>query len=162
MNLLGLVIPWWGRWAGIALAFVAAAGFGAAKMHAHDQAKYDAREAEIKAAAEKQNALNQQIIAAHIHQKELSDVQADKMRLERDAAVFAANRRLRELASTRLVPAVSPGPKGSGRICYAADELDRKVREALGEAAAEDVGDAAIGQAGVDAASLCRDWANRL
>lgn len=46
MPFLGILIPWWGRWIAIALLVVAVAGFGAMKMHKHDQIAYDALQGE--------------------------------------------------------------------------------------------------------------------
>jgi len=41
MGILLNLVPWWGRLLAIVAVLVAAAGFGAVKMHAHDQAKYE-------------------------------------------------------------------------------------------------------------------------
>lgn len=50
MPLLGMILPWWARWAGIALLVAAVAGFSAFKMHQYDtnhaKIAYDALQGE--------------------------------------------------------------------------------------------------------------------
>ena len=159
MNLLGMIVPWWGRWAALLALVLAAAAFGAAKMHQHDQAKYDAREAAIKAAALKQNELTLKQTALFQTYKESADEEALHLREARDRAVFDANRLRLAASHTRLVPTAPSGAQGSGRICYSPDQLDREISAALDDAAGEDLQDAALGQHGIDVATVARDHA---
>lgn len=142
--------------------FLAGLGIGAAKMHESDQAKYDALEAGVKAAGDKQNELTQKAIALHNQLRHSADEEADRLRAERDRAVFDANRLQHAAASRRLLPAPAAGTQGPARLCYPADQLDQQIGAALDEAAGEDLGDSAVGQAGVDIAHVCHDYAAAL
>lgn len=159
--MLGLLIPWWGRWAAIGVAMLASAAFGAAKMHQHDQEKYDAREVQFKLAGERQVELTQQVIVTHQRLRELSDADAERMRLERDAAVFAANRLRLANADRRIVPSAPTGAAGGNRVCFSREELDRGLRAAIQRLQGRALANAAEGQRSADVAVTCREWVKR-
>jgi hypothetical protein len=163
LSLLGLVIPWWGRWVALAVLISSAAAFGAAKMYEHDQAKYDEREAAIKAAGDKQNELTQQAIALHQHLKELADAETQTLREQRDRAQFAANQRLRDDTNRRFVPAATPGPAGPARICTTPDQFDRAIRTAV-EGLQHGLATSFLAACGtaVDVATVGADWSRQV
>jgi hypothetical protein len=164
LSLLGFAIPWWGRWLAIAGVLVAAAGWGAAKMRAHDEREFDAYREEVKLAGDRQNELTRQITAAQAQLKEISDAE---WKTKHDAAVgalAAAQLRLDQARrDRRLVPAAPAGAAGNQRICFAdREQLDREIDRALTDAAKEDLGDAAEGQRGIIVAAGCNGWARAL
>jgi hypothetical protein len=159
MNLLSIV-PWYYRWGAVALLFVAAAGFGAAKMHEHDQEKFDAFEAKVKAAGDRQNELTQQIIAIHKQEAEDAQAKAVKATRDRDAAVATSNKLLDAAASGRIVSAPRSGSGSDKRICFTdRDELDRGISERFARLSSRVIGAIQKAGGGVDVALLCHDWA---
>ena len=169
MNLLalllrgaGITVPWWGRWLAIGALVAAWSGWIALKVHAHDERELDAYKAEVKAAGDRQNAMTQQIILAHRHLKEIADAEARTAAVERDAAALRLRDIQRAIAGVSLLPAPAPNTTGGNNICFAADELDRGLRNALAGVANRLGPIAQEGQRGVDTAVVCRDWARGL
>jgi hypothetical protein len=162
LSLLGFVVPWWGRWLAIAGILAAAAAWGAAKMHAHDEREFDAYREEVKLAGDRQNELTQQITAAQAQLKEISDAE---WKTKHDAAVgalAAARLRLAAGRDRRLVPAAPSRAGGGDRLCLSRDQLDRGLREAVGRLQQRALAVAAEGQRGIDIAGTCSSWARGL
>lgn len=159
MGFLSIIPAWAWRWLSILLVLVGAFAAGAAKMHEHDQAKFDEFEAAVKAAGDKQNALTEQTIAAHKTLKEISDAEAKTAAVERDLATVKLRDIQSAVAGVSLLPPSAAGAPGSNRICFAADVLDRGLREAVARASDRLVAIAQSGQLGVDTAVVCRAWA---
>ena len=142
-------------------------GLAAASYAAIEYWKHEAHVAEAQVMADRvagaaQDKITQQIIKTHEQLKEAKDVQAKLLASQRDDAVARMRALAAASASQRIVPA-STGPASSGgRVCYAADELDRGIRERVARLRARVEGVAAVGQAGVDTATICRDWAKGL
>jgi hypothetical protein len=163
LSLLGFVVPWWGRWLAIAGILAAAAAWGAAKMHAHDEREFDAYREEVKLAGDRQNELTRQVTTAQAQLKEISDAE---WKTKHDAAVgalAAAQLRLDQARrDRRLVPAAPAGAGSGDRLCLSRDELDRGLREAIGRLQQRALAVAAEGQRGIDIASTCSSWARGL
>lgn len=119
MGILLSVVPWWGRLLAIGAVLVAAAAFGAVKMHAHDQKRYDALNvayanfrADVKA---KGDIASAQAKAQEARQKEVEHaLSAELARADND--YVAAVKRLRERPPSRpdgsSVPVASCSPQG--------------------------------------------------
>lgn len=113
--MFGLILPWWWRWAALAAALLAAAAFGAAKMHAHDQVRYDELEAKFETFKDRVTAAG--VLAK---QQAIAKEAADKKR--KDAADAENSAALATLADTiaglrRDRPGggvLSPGPASPG------------------------------------------------
>ena len=152
------LIPWWGRWLAIGGLFASVAGWAAIKMHEHDQRIFDEYEDKVKAAGDRQNELTHQIILVHKQAKENADAQAKQFALARDAAL-ARLRVAQARSGSGVLPTPPAGTVSSNRVCFAADQLDRGIRESLGRVQARALALAAEGQRGVDTAIVCRSWA---
>lgn len=162
LNFLGLAIPWWGRWLAIAGVLVAAAGWGAVKMHEHDEEKLEAFKLEIARAGDKQNRETAERVLRWKNLKEISDAQAQTAAAARDAALD--RERVRQLAdsSRRIVPAATAGAGGGDRLCLSRDELDRRLRASFARLSERLIGIAEQGQRGIDVAAVCSSWARGL
>ena len=87
MGFLLNLVPWWGRILAIVAILVAAAGFGAVKMHSHDQVKYEALQleyaafkADVTAKGQAQEAHTAIVVAAQQQKtKEVSNDYAKKL-----------------------------------------------------------------------------------
>lgn len=163
MGFLSVVPAWAWRWLSILLILVGAFAAGAAKMHAHDQAKFDEFEAAVKAAGDKQNALTQETVKAHKTLQELSDAEAKTAAAERDAATLRVRQLVQAGRDSRIVPNSAPSSPSNSRICYAdREQLDRGLRESFARLSERVIGIAQEGQRSADVAALCRDWAKKL
>jgi hypothetical protein len=157
--MMALIPAWAWRWIAILLVLIGAFAAGAAKMHAHDQAKFDEFEAAVKEAGDKQNALTDQTIAAHKSLKEISDAEAKTLAAERDVATVKLRDIQSAIAGVSLLPPSAVSAAGSNRICFAADILDRGLRETVARASERIIAIAQDGQRGIDIAVTCREWA---
>lgn len=160
--ILGLIPSWLWRW--LALIAVAAA-FGWTcylKGEAHVQEQFDAFEAQVKAAGDRQNELTQQTIKVHKLLQENADAQAQTATASRDAAMLRVRALESAAASSRILPAPAPGTASGNRICFAADQLDRGIRVSLAAAQERFAAIAQSGQRGVDTAVVCSAWAKSL
>lgn len=125
-----------GRWVVLALLMAAAAAFGAAKMHAHDSARYEALAAKhasfvggtqaLGRAAAERNAKQ----ALHdLKNKERTDEEVDRLRAAHRAALAG----LRAAAAARnsgggSVPAAPAGSRcPDGQTCFDTAEYQRAV-----------------------------------
>ena len=158
--MMALIPAWAWRWIAILAVGAALAFTWYVKGREAVQIKFDEYQAQVKAAGDRQNELTRQTIAAHKQLQESSDAQAQTAAASRDAALARVRALESARASIRIVPSAPTSAQGNLRICYPdRDELDRQVRGAMDEAAAEDHADSATGQTGVDVATVCRDWA---
>lgn len=133
MSWLGLVLPWWARWAALGVAMVAAAAFGAAKMHQHDQKAYDALsaayagfKAEVAAAGKAQND-RAAAIAAHdelLKEEADDDHEAALAKLRADVDRLRARR-----SSGGILPPAAPGAPSPDRATFSRAELERALRD---------------------------------
>lgn len=158
MNLLSIV-PWYWRLAAIAALAVAVYASGWIRGREGEAEKFETYKAQVKVVGDAQNALAAQQASLFKQYKESADEEALRLRDARDRALSDAQRVRIARAGRRLVPADPRGASGSGRICYPADQLDREIAAALDEAAREDLEDAAVGQAGIDVATIARNHA---
>lgn len=159
--MMAFIPAWAWRWIAVAAVGVALFGTGWIKGRAGEAEKFDEYKAQVKAASDRQNQLTQQTIAAHQRLREMSDVEANAAVLTRDAALARVRLLVRD-AGSRIVPAPSTGATGSNRVCFAADELDRGIREALDRVTDRTLAIAQEGQRGIDTAVVCREWTNAL
>lgn len=119
--MLGLIVPWWTRWAVLAVALVAAAAFGAARMHAHDQARYDALEAQFEEFKDKTAALGREAKAAAVAKEAADKKRKEDADAENSVALATLADtigKLRARSSGRRVPdltACSANPAGADR-----------------------------------------------
>lgn len=130
--MLGLVIPWWGRWVALAIALVAAAAFGAAKMHAWDQNRYDALRGQFEKFKDQAEALGLQA-KKDAKAKEASDKErkanADKENAAALAALAGTVRRLRaQRAHSNIVPAAPATAARPELATFDRAELERALR----------------------------------
>jgi hypothetical protein len=129
---LGLIPSWAWRWIGIAAVAGSAALAFYWKGVEHEEAAFDAYKAQVKALGDRQNDLSRQREQAW---KQLSEATEHEAQLRNDRLVAdlrSARLRGNALASRRIVPAPSGSTGGGDRVCYAAEQLDRGLREALG------------------------------
>ena len=161
MSLLSIV-PWYWRLAAVAALVVAVYASGWIRGREGEAEKFETYKAHVKLAGDAQNALAAQQASLFRQYKESADEEALRLRDARDRALSDADRLRVAGARRRLVPADPGAAAGGGRICYAADQLDREISAALDDAAGEDLQDAAVGQAGIDVATVARDHAQAL
>jgi hypothetical protein len=129
---LGLLPSWAWRWLGIAAVAGSAALAFYWKGVEHEEVKFDDYRAQVKAAGDKQAELARQKEQAWKQLAEATEREA-QLRTDRLAAdLRAARLRGDALASRRLVPEPPGAAGGGGRICYAAEQLDRGLRQDLG------------------------------
>lgn len=161
MSLLLAVVPWWGRIVAVAAVLVAAAAFGAVKMHEHDQARFDALQAQYSAFVDKVRATGLEAKKA-AEAKEKSDKErkekSDAENTELRANNTALAKRLRdERARSRFVPAAAPGSTSPDRACFGRSELERALQR-LDEAVS---GLVAEGDAARIDLNTAKGWAKR-
>lgn len=119
---MSLLLPWWWRWAALALALVAAAAFGAAKMHEHDQSRYDALQAQFEAFKDQTAALGREAKARTVAQEKADKEAKEKADAENSDALAALAGTIGKLrrsgAGSRGLPA-TPAPAGRPDLaCY--------------------------------------------
>jgi len=133
MNLLGLVIPWWGRVLAVLAVLAAAAAFGAAKMHAYDQDRYDALEAKFEA-------FKDQVTAAGVLARQQAKAKEDADKKRKDAADAENSAALATLAgllhNARSRPVSAPAacpssPDGAARFRAESERAYRDLVEGL-------------------------------
>jgi hypothetical protein len=131
--MLGLVLPWWSRWAVLAVALVAAAAFGAAKMHAHDQIKYDALEAKFEAFKDTAAALGREAKAAAAAREAADKSRKEAADAENSAALATLASDIAKLrarrASSGFLPAPGSAATSLDRVSVKRAELERALRE---------------------------------
>ena len=121
MSILFSIIPWWGRLLAIVAVLVAAAGFGAVKMRAHDAKSYEALQlaysdfkGKVQAEGEMQQKQTQEVIAKQ--KSKTQEVQSDYEKKLADIRSYYA-RRLRDAGSgsgqVPALPAAAQGVDGS-------------------------------------------------
>lgn len=159
---MGFIPAWAWRW--LAILGVGAALYGAGWLNGrhHEERIFDDYKEQVKLAADKQAFLTAQTIKAHQALKEISDAEAKTRTAERDLALSRVRQLVQAGRDRSLLSAGALSTGGRGELCYPAGELDRQIREALGEAASDDLNDSATGQAAVDTASVCKKWAQGL
>lgn len=132
--MLGLILPWWTRWAVLAAALIAAAAFGAVKMHQHDQKAYDELagqyatfKAEVAAAGQAQEK-RAAAIAAHDGLLKEEANEENRTALAAMRADVKRLRRERDSARSSILPAA---PAGTGRpdlACFDRGALESALR----------------------------------
>ena len=127
-----LIANW--RWIALGLALVAAAAFGAYRMHRHDQIAYDALQAQFEAFKSKTAALGEaaKAVAAakEAADKERKDkADAENAKTRRDlAGVYAAYRSLRDSRSGgSLLPQAASGTASPATAAFDRTGLDRAL-----------------------------------
>jgi hypothetical protein len=124
--------------------------------------RMEAFQSQVEAVGAAQNAKTAATTKAWKDLKETSDAKAQTLAADR-AAALARVRALQSAAASRsLLPAPTTGAAGSNRICFAADQLDRGLRETVARVAGRAVAIAQEGQRGIDTAVTCREWANAI
>lgn len=162
MTFMALIPAWAWRWIAIAAVAAAAGGWCFIEGVRHEEKIFDDYKEQVKLAGDKQNFLTQETIKAHKALQEISDAEAKTRSAERDAALLRVRILVQAGRDSRIVPAPAAGAAGSNRICFAAEQLDRGLREALGRVQDRTLALAQAGQRGVDTAVVCRDWASAL
>ena len=135
--MLGLLIPWWGRWAALAVLILASMAFGAAEMRKHDNARYDVlavkfntfksqvatagMEAQAKAKAQAAADKRAKEQADNENQKTITSLRTDIKRL-RDSS-----------ARGSYVPAAPAGAVRPGLACFDRPQLERAIRDLVAE-----------------------------
>src|SRR5258708_39368168 len=162
MGFLAFIPAWAWRWSAI-LAVAAAAG-GACYIAGvrHEEKLFDDYKEQVKLAADKQNFLTAETIKAHKTLQELSDAQAKTAAAERDAATLRVRQLVQAGRDRSLLSAIPPSAAGNNRVCFATDQLDRGLRQAVGAASDRLIAIAQAGQRGVDTAVTCQQWATGL
>jgi hypothetical protein len=99
--MLNFIIPWWGRWAALLIALLAAMAFGAAKVYRIEETKRARETAAIKLEGERQNAKTAETVARQkeITQNVVASYDADINRINAfyDGKLRDANSRRRQL-----------------------------------------------------------------
>lgn len=130
--MLGLILPWWTRWAVLAAALVAAGTFGAVKMHQHDQHAYDALaadfatfKAQVVAAGEAQEKRTAAISAHDELLKEEADHdhEAALTKLRADVASLRARR-----PDLGILPPATAGAGRADVACFDRGALESALR----------------------------------
>jgi hypothetical protein len=158
------LLPWWWRWAALVLVIVASAGFGAIKMHAHDQTRYEALQGDFAG-------YRAQVSAEGKIAQRRADAQAAAAKLAKEQT-DAENKAARNLDRQRIaslrwdadhrgaysLPAAPADARRADLACFDRAEFERAGGAALGRLRAiADQGDAAT----LDLNSA-RAWALRL
>ncbi len=159
MGFLSIIPAWAWRWIAILSVGAALYGTGWIKGKIHEEKLFDEYKSQVKAVGDRQNYLTQETIKVHKALKETSDAKAKTAAAERDAALERVRTLQSTSASRSFLPRTSPSTASSNRVCFAADQLDRGVRQAIDRLQQRVVAGAAEGQRGVDTAVVCRDWA---
>lgn len=123
-----MIAAWWTRWAVLAVALVAAAAFGAAKMHAHDQARYDALEAQFEAFKDKTAALGREAKAAAVAKEAADKKRKEDADAENTAALAALADtigKLRSRPGRGVLPAGPASPGGADVACFDRPAIER-------------------------------------
>lgn len=160
------LLPWWWRWAGLALLVIAAAAFGAVKMHEYDAPRLEACQGDFagyraQVAAEgriAQRRADADAAAAKLA-KEQTDAENRRAR-DSDRRHIERLRRDAELAGRYNLPAAAAAARGGNELllCFERAEFERAGRALLGDLRGiADAGDAAA----IDLASV-RSWALKL
>lgn len=130
--MLGLVPPWWTRWAVLGVALLAAAAFGAAKMHAHDQARYDALEAKFEAFKDSAAALGREAKAAAAAREATDKTRKETADAENSAALATLAADIQRLRNARprggFLPAPGPAARSPDAVSFQRAELERALR----------------------------------
>lgn len=155
------ILPWWWRWALLAVVIVASMAFGAAKMHEHDQVKYDKLEVEYSKFKGGVEAIGVQA-QADTKAKEAKDKTrketADHENLRTIADLNSAITRLRDDADRTRGGFVPGAPAGSSRAdlaCFDRPALESAVRDLVVEVR----GQADKGTAATVDLNTARKWA---
>jgi hypothetical protein len=137
LGLLGIALPWWSRWAALALLAAACAGWGAMAMHKHDGVRYEALAREFaafraKEAAEGEAARQRALLQTSNDLKAKEKADAD-LKAARAAAAVAADGWLRLAASRAgggyLPPAAATTGGADRGVCLARAEFERIMGE---------------------------------
>lgn len=167
MSLLLGLVPWWGRILAVAGILVAAAAWGAAKMHSHDARRYDALEASYEAFKDGVRNLgiqarkdNEARAKADKERKEQADAENARTRAADQRTIAglraAAAKRDSRGGSAAAAPAGSKCP--DGLTCFDRAEYQR----ALGEFDSEARRGADEGTAVTADLNTAKRWAQRL
>ena len=133
--LQGVPLLW--RWIALGIAMVAAAGFGAVKMHAYDQARYDALEvaySQFKADVTAQGVIAQRLADAQTAKDQADKELADAQNLKSIAALHNTIASLRKSADanrqrSRSVPAAASNPSSPDKACFDRTKLESALRD---------------------------------
>lgn len=125
--MFGLIVPWYARWIVLGLLMVAAASFGAFRMHDHDRKAYDKLQGEFEVFKDNVRALGIQA-KKDAKAKELLD-QKRKEASDHENALAVADladtvAKLRARNSGRgIVPPAAPGASRPDLACFDRTEL---------------------------------------
>lgn len=156
-----MILPWWTRWAALAGLLLAGVAFGYVKGAERGERRLEAFQAKVAGAAHQQDlraaAAVARASAITTLLEEDHETEARRLRLERNAALL----RMRELANSRIVPAVShPAGRPDGEACYDAPALERGIRGDLDRAAGRLAGLLQRGDEAVMLQAFCSKWLN--
>ena len=157
--MMALIPAWAWRWLAILGVGAALYGMGWLQGRHHEELIFDDYKEQVKLAADKQNFLTAETIKAHKSLQELSDAEAKTAAAERDAATLRLRQLVQAGRDRSLLSAIPPSAAGNNRVCFATDQLDRGLRQAVGAASDRLIAIAEAGQRGVDTAVTCQQWA---
>lgn len=132
--MFGLILPWYVRWVALGLAMLAAAAFGAFRMHEHDRKAYDKLQGEFVVFKDKVTALGIQAKKDAKAKEDLDKKRKDAADHENALALDTLADTVASLRNSRAgrsivppAPAASKCP--SGQACFDRAELERALRD---------------------------------
>lgn len=133
--MFGLILPWYARWVALGLAMLAAAAFGAFRMHEHDRKDYDKLHGEFEVFKDKVTALGMQAKkdakakeALDLKRKDAANHE-NALALTNLADTVAKLRNKRDSGRSIVPPAPAASKCPNGQACFDRAELERALRD---------------------------------